>query len=83
MTVQNIGSADSQQCSGEVLLDDVVKKSFTIPAITLGHPPVALQVSFQTNKNGTHTVKVKLDSPTSQVNESNENNNVATGQVSL
>jgi hypothetical protein len=83
MQVQNIGTANSVQCSGEVLLDDVVKNTFTIPGINQGAPAVALQVAFQTNKSGTHNVKVKLDSPVSQVNESNENNNLASGSVNL
>lgn len=83
MTIKNIGTvALTQQSSGEVLLDDVVKTSFVIPPLTAG-ATVNLQATFQTNKSGTHQVTVKLDSPVSQINENNENNNLATSGVNL
>jgi CARDB len=82
MIVQNIGQIGSQQCSGQVLLDQTVVATFTIPALSAGASQ-NLQATFGTQVIGTHAVTVKLDSPTSQVSESNEANNTASSNVSL
>jgi hypothetical protein len=73
LKVTNSGGA-SVACAADVLLDGVSEKTINVPAISSGGNNVQ-DVSFKTNKNGQHTLKIQVDSNNGN-NESNENNNV-------
>lgn len=88
VVITNNGGLDSAPCSNDVLLDSNVKTSFPLAAIKGAGGGINVtttfsqQVSFLTDKTGSHPVTVKLD--TNNANqEFLETNNTATIQVQL